>query len=676
MEKLELYRKYRPQDFSEMVGNEITIKSIRSELQNGSHVFLLSGQGGCGKTTLARIMAKEVGASDLDVHEINSSENRGIDTAREIIDIMKYPPSLDSKAVVFILDECFRGDTLVETFVGKKPISEIKKGDKVYSSCGLSIVDKVWKNKVDLDRLCCVKFNSDHKVFTSVDHLWYTSNGWKPSKDLNSGDILYERKPSEVSKDLSDLWERIQCKVGQSEILFNEMCKHGFKTKSNKNSNLHSLWKILSDEEWTVLLNEMLLECERTHYDVGGNKEDFIKKANCILSNKSWVGRTKEVFGKNDEIKSDDESGNYTKDDIHKNKKWNCGYNKTLSWREWKLLCSSDYFVQFIKERLGSCVGIADKDRCYERTEGCLSYELQGGYCNSKHKIGNRNRRSVTQFSKEPPKRYEENCKVSGIRVESVEIYERGSDDKSEWGWLTDNDISKGFVYFYDLDVRFAHNYFVDGFLVHNCHKWTNDMQNAMLKPTEDVPEHVYFFLCTTDPQKLIAPLKTRCSKYTVESLSEEQLFKVVKGIARQEDVKVSPDVCKRISTLANGSARDAIKILSSVIYLETNEERMSALSKKGVAENEDVIELARSLFKGENWSVIAQHLTNCKNDIDSNPESVRQLIMSYANSVLLKGYKKNAEAMIQAFSNTDTYRNGKYAITVGCLDCLGLINS
>ena len=68
---MELYRKYRPQKFEDIVGNEIAIKTLRKELENGSHVFLFTGPAGCGKTTLARIMAKEVGAGELSIKEIN-----------------------------------------------------------------------------------------------------------------------------------------------------------------------------------------------------------------------------------------------------------------------------------------------------------------------------------------------------------------------------------------------------------------------------------------------------------------------------------------------------------------------------------------------------------------------------------------------------------------------------
>ena len=109
----ELYRKYRPQTFDEMVGNELAIKSLKKELENGSHVFLMTGPAGTGKTTLARIVAKQVKAGELSIHEINSAENRGIDTARDIMEQMRYSP-VDGDAMVWILDEVHQMNTTAQ----------------------------------------------------------------------------------------------------------------------------------------------------------------------------------------------------------------------------------------------------------------------------------------------------------------------------------------------------------------------------------------------------------------------------------------------------------------------------------------------------------------------------------------------------------------------------------
>jgi DNA polymerase III subunit gamma/tau len=104
---MSLYQKYRPKDFDSMVGNENEVESFKSQLikKNPPHVFLITGPAGCGKTTLARIAAKQLGASEMTISEINSANNRGIDTARDIIDQMQYKP-LHGSCRVFIIDEC------------------------------------------------------------------------------------------------------------------------------------------------------------------------------------------------------------------------------------------------------------------------------------------------------------------------------------------------------------------------------------------------------------------------------------------------------------------------------------------------------------------------------------------------------------------------------------------
>ena len=78
-------------------------------------------------------------------------------------------------------------------------------------------------------------------------------------------------------------------------------------------------------------------------------------------------------------------------------------------------------------------------------------------------------------------------------------------------------------------------------------------------------------------------------------------------------------------------------------------------------------------LSQGCNWAKLAQVIK----DLDlSEPERIRQAVMGYMNAVLLKGkMNQNAVCALQAFSQADTYRNGKFAITVACIDALGLMS-
>jgi len=124
---LVLYRKYRPQTFSEVVGQEHIIRTLSNAVSSGliTHAYLFSGPRGSGKTTIARLLAKAVNCQNLqgsdpcnkcsscleitgnralDLLEIDAASHRGIDEIRELIEGIKFVPT-KLKYKVFIIDE-------------------------------------------------------------------------------------------------------------------------------------------------------------------------------------------------------------------------------------------------------------------------------------------------------------------------------------------------------------------------------------------------------------------------------------------------------------------------------------------------------------------------------------------------------------------------------------------
>ncbi|MCX6754713.1 MAG: DNA polymerase III subunit gamma/tau [Candidatus Nomurabacteria bacterium] len=101
-----LYRKYRPENFSEVVGQDHIVKAISVSLATGkvAHAYLLCGPRGTGKTTIARIIAHELGTSVNDINEMDAASNRGIDDVRDINENVRTLP-FDSKYKIYILDE-------------------------------------------------------------------------------------------------------------------------------------------------------------------------------------------------------------------------------------------------------------------------------------------------------------------------------------------------------------------------------------------------------------------------------------------------------------------------------------------------------------------------------------------------------------------------------------------
>ena len=101
-----LYRKYRPQTFAEVRDQEHIIKVLEGAIKKGTipHALLFSGTRGTGKTTLARIFAKAIGTSSVDLYEIDAASNRGIDDIRELKEAV-YTVPYESKYKVYIIDE-------------------------------------------------------------------------------------------------------------------------------------------------------------------------------------------------------------------------------------------------------------------------------------------------------------------------------------------------------------------------------------------------------------------------------------------------------------------------------------------------------------------------------------------------------------------------------------------
>ncbi len=123
---LALYRKYRPKDFDEVVGQDHIVKTLINQIKFDkiSHAYLFTGSRGTGKTSIAKIFARAINCTNLkngspcgecetckslegtniDVLEIDAASNNGVDEIRELREKVKYPPVV-GRYKVYIIDE-------------------------------------------------------------------------------------------------------------------------------------------------------------------------------------------------------------------------------------------------------------------------------------------------------------------------------------------------------------------------------------------------------------------------------------------------------------------------------------------------------------------------------------------------------------------------------------------
>ena len=192
--------------------------------------------------------------------------------------------------------------------------------------------------------------------------------------------------------------------------------------------------------------------------------------------------------------------------------------------------------------------------------------------------------------------------------------------------------------------------------------------QNAILKMLEEPPDHAYFFLATTDPQKLINTLKDRCTAFTVSPLEEEELMELMESICEAEQKKIPQTVLEEILDNSDKRPRTALKYLDTCMALKKEADMIKAISPiEGV--KTEIIELSRALMGKKPWKKTADILKELK---DEDPEQIRLAVLGYCSKVALS----NEDQAPQAYLVMDSFRsplhyNGRAGLILYCYEAL-----
>jgi DNA polymerase-3 subunit gamma/tau len=177
--------------------------------------------------------------------------------------------------------------------------------------------------------------------------------------------------------------------------------------------------------------------------------------------------------------------------------------------------------------------------------------------------------------------------------------------------------------------------------IIDECHKLSSAAWDVLLKPIEEPPAHVYWFLCTTEVNKVPKTIMTRCLRYDLKPLKEEDILELLIKVVDAEKLKVNDEVIEAIAEAAQGSPRQALVYLEACVYAESAADARNIMRSAG--QTKEVIDLCRFLLKreGRNW-VECMKILNGLEGIDA--ESIRIQIVNYLNTVV-KGAKSNGQA-------------------------------
>lgn len=202
-------------------------------------------------------------------------------------------------------------------------------------------------------------------------------------------------------------------------------------------------------------------------------------------------------------------------------------------------------------------------------------------------------------------------------------------------------------------------------YILDEIHQATKDFSHAMLKALEDAPSHVYFILCTTEPEKLLKTIKNRCSIFHVRKLSSKGIIRLLSNVLKKIDKQIDERYLEQISQEVEGNPRQALITLQKIIDIE-DDGQIEKIISTIKTEEKQIIDLCRALNEEKKWEIIANIIKN----IEAEPETIRRAILGYFSSVCLNSRKEKAvkaSVILENFEN-NYYDSGKAGLILSCI--------
>jgi DNA polymerase-3 subunit gamma/tau len=173
-------------------------------------------------------------------------------------------------------------------------------------------------------------------------------------------------------------------------------------------------------------------------------------------------------------------------------------------------------------------------------------------------------------------------------------------------------------------------------YVIDECHMLSTAAFNALLKTLEEPPPRVVFVLATTDPQRVLPTILSRCQRFDFRRIPLDALEKHLAWIAEQEGIGITPEALQVVAQRAQGGLRDAESLLDQLSLLPPPVEPQAVWELLGAVPEQELLQLARAMAAGEPLGVVEA----CRDLMDRGrePGAVLQGLAALLRDLLLAG--------------------------------------
>tara|TARA_B000000477_G_C6095208_1_gene229553 strand:+ start:185 stop:1870 length:1686 start_codon:yes stop_codon:yes gene_type:complete len=194
-------------------------------------------------------------------------------------------------------------------------------------------------------------------------------------------------------------------------------------------------------------------------------------------------------------------------------------------------------------------------------------------------------------------------------------------------------------------------------YIIDEVHMLSKQAENAFLKTLEEPPTHIVFILATTEKNKILPTILSRCQIYDFNRIKEDEICKALIEICKKEDFKFEEEAISIISRKSDGSLRDSLTILDRVVsYTNKNITTEKTSSLLNILDNESFLKISENIINGDLIPVLTLFNEICEKGFNEKDfltglaSHFRNILISKSSeSHIIFEFNKN---MLDSFSN------------------------